>query len=209
MTRFEVTDPMTTPCSDPAMDTFTVRLPRGLIVRLFGRNPLVRTADRVEALIVVLAFVVSMLALPVAATVGTAVYESRSRVYAEQAQTRQKVTATVTGESDARRNLSSPTATAPGRWFVAGTEHTGMVVVPRAAKPGERVDIWVDEQGSPVGKPALSALDEAVATGAALWFGVVIVAGALVGLTHNVADQKRHTGWQRDFDRMVGNSTAE
>ena len=77
------------------MDTFTVRLPRWLVVRLFGRNPLIRISDRIEALVLVLTVVVSLLAVPIAAAVGTAVYDSRSRLYAEQAQTQAQVTATV------------------------------------------------------------------------------------------------------------------
>lgn len=200
---------MTAPRPDE-LETFDVpaRMPR-LLVRLFGRNPLVRSTDRVEAFFLVLAFAVSILALPVAAAVGTAVHETRSLVYAEQAQTRQKVVATITGESDGRRNLSSPTVTAPARWVAAGTEHTGMVVTQRAVKPGDRVDVWVDEQGSPVSKPMFSALDEAVAGGAALWFGVVIAAGALFGLARALLDRSRHAGWQRDFDRMVSSSAAK
>ncbi|OBI20090.1 hypothetical protein A5712_18535 [Mycobacterium sp. E2327] len=180
-----------------------------LLARLFGLNPLVRTIDRVEALCLVLAFVVSIVALPVAAAVGTAVHDSRSRVYAAQAQTRQKVTATITGDSDAGRNLSSPTVAAPARWFVAGSEHTGLVVVERTAKPGDRVDIWVDEQGLPVGKPVFSASDEAVATATAIWFGVVIGAATLFGMARILIDRKRHAGWQRDFDRMVADRTAD
>lgn len=205
----EVTDQMTTQCPDPAMDTFTVPVPRSLFVRLFGLNPLVRTVDRVEALLLVFAFVVSIVALPVAAAVGTAVYDSRSRVYAAQAQTHQNVTATITGEGQAGRNLASPTVAAPARWDAAGTEHTGLVVVERTAKPGDRVDIWVDEQGLPVDKPVFSALDEAVATGTAIWFGVVIGAAVLFGVARVVIDRKRHAGWQRDFDRMVGDRSAE
>ena len=78
-----------------AMDTFTVRSPRWLVVRLFGRNPLIRISDRIEALVLVLTVVVSLLAAPIAAAVGTAVHDSRSHLYAEQAQTRRTVTATV------------------------------------------------------------------------------------------------------------------
>jgi hypothetical protein len=52
--------------SDKAVtsDTFTVRLPRWRFARLFGRNPLVHPADRVEALVVVLALVMALVAVP-------------------------------------------------------------------------------------------------------------------------------------------------
>ena len=82
---------------EAAMDTFTVRLPRWpILLRLLGRDPLVRTTDRIEALVLVLAVVVSLLAIPIAAAVGTAVYDSRRQAYAEQAHTRHTVAATVT-----------------------------------------------------------------------------------------------------------------
>ena len=82
---------------EAAMDTFTVRLPRWpILLRLLGRDPLVRTTDRIEALVFVLAVVVSLLAAPIAAAVGTAVYDSSRHIYAEQAHTRHTVAATVT-----------------------------------------------------------------------------------------------------------------
>ena len=69
-----------------------------LCAAVVGRNPLIRISDRVEALVLVLAVVVSLLAIPIAAAVGTAVHDSRSSLYAEQAQARRMVTATVVGE---------------------------------------------------------------------------------------------------------------
>ena len=63
---------------EAAMDTFTLRLPRWpVLLRLLGRDPLVRTTDRIQALVLVLAVVVSLLAAPITAAVGTAVYDSR------------------------------------------------------------------------------------------------------------------------------------
>jgi hypothetical protein len=47
----------------------------------FCRNPLVRVTDRLEALVIVLAIVVSLLAAPVAGAVGTAVYDARRQQY--------------------------------------------------------------------------------------------------------------------------------
>ena len=68
------------------METVTVGLPRWPIVRLLGRNPLIRISDRVEAVVLVLAVLVSPLAASIAAAVGTAVDDSRRHLYAEQAQ---------------------------------------------------------------------------------------------------------------------------
>lgn len=65
------------PAGDPddgaAMESFTVpTLPRRLSSRLFGRNPLIRASDRVEALTLVLAIAISLVAIPIGAAVGTA-----------------------------------------------------------------------------------------------------------------------------------------
>ncbi|OBK87556.1 hypothetical protein A5652_13690, partial [Mycobacterium sp. 1165178.9] len=144
------------------METFTVPLPRRLFGRLFGRNPLIRTTDRVEALILVLAVAASLIAVPIGAAVGTAVHDSRSRLYAEQVQTRRPVTATVIGESHPRRSLESPTVTVPARWFAAGAERTGDVTAPLRTKVGDDIEIWVDDEGLPVARPLYTARNEAL-----------------------------------------------
>ncbi|MGV0791413.1 hypothetical protein [Mycolicibacterium sp. XJ1819] len=79
---------------DGATTTFSVRLPRWpLLIRLWGRNPLVRTTDRIEALTTVLAIVVALITVPVALAVGTAVHDLRSDLYAAQEPTRAAVEA--------------------------------------------------------------------------------------------------------------------
>lgn len=184
------------------METFTVSLPRRLFGRLFGRSPLIRRSDRVEALILVLVVAVSLLTVPIAAAVGTATYDARSRLYAEQAQTRRTVTATVTG-NDNRENPESPTVMVPARWSVAGARHSGEVLAKRPTNVGDDIEIWVDEQGSPVGQPAMTALDEAVSAAMAIWCavtlsGVAVFAGARIAL-----DRGRYSRWQADFDRLI------
>lgn len=77
------------------MITFRLRLPCRTILRVFSRNPLVRGTDRLEAVVMLLAVTVSLLTIPFAAAAGTAVHDSRSHVYAHQAQTRHPATATV------------------------------------------------------------------------------------------------------------------
>src|SRR6185437_1629213 len=190
------------PAEDSAMDTFTVGLPRWLVV-LFSRNPLIRMSDRVDVLAVVLTVAVSLLSMPIAAAVGTAVYESRSSLYAEQAQTQTRVTATVI-DSPAR----SDTNTVRARWFAAGAEHTGAVKAQPTVKPGDSIDIWVDKDGSHVGPSVLSAVEEAVAVALAIWFSVAIAAVALFAGTRAVLNRVRHAGWQPDFDHLAGDGNG-
>ncbi|OBJ27449.1 hypothetical protein [Mycobacterium sp. 1245801.1] len=190
------------PDDDAAMETFTLPVPRRLLARLFGRNPLIRKTDRVEALILVLAVAMSLIAVPIGAAVGTVVHDSRSRLYAEQVQTRRPVTATVTGESQ-RRNLDSPTVTVPARWFAAGTERTGDVTAPLKAKPGDEIEIWVDDRGLPVARPVNTARNDALVFAVATWWGVSLLAVALFARARITLDRLRYARWQQSFDRLV------
>jgi hypothetical protein len=189
-----------------AMNTFTVRLPRWpVLLRLAGRDPLVRTTDRIEALVLVLAVVVSLLAIPIAAAVGTAVYDSSRQAYAEQAHTRHTVAATVT-DVPATQIVRTGTTTVPARWTAGGAEHTGAVKAPSTTKTGDTVEIWVDHNGAqaPAPTPTTRAAVEA-ATGALLiWISVTAVAATLSTLTRAVCDRIRFTGWQHDLDTLVG-----
>lgn len=188
---------------DAPMEPFTLPLPRTLFTRLFGRNPLLRASDRVEALIAVVAVTVSLVAVPIAATVGTAVHESRSRVYAEQAQSRRAVTATAIGDQHPRRDLDKPTVTVPARWFDGGAEHTGDVVAPLNVKIGDEVEIWVDDKGSVVDPPQRTAHDEALAFAIATWWAVTLSAVAMFAAVRIAVDRARYARWQRDFDSLI------
>lgn len=194
------------PDDDAAMDTFSVRVPRWpFLQRLLGRNPLIRLTDRVEALVVVLAVVMSLLAIPIAAAVGTAVHDSRSSLYAEQAQARRMVTATVAGERDARQNQSGPTVWVPARWSDAGAEHTGVVKAQQTIKTGDPIEIWVDENGSQVSSPTpmRAAAEEAVVAAVATWLGVVLAAVGVFAGTRAILNRVRYNRWQHDFDDLV------
>jgi hypothetical protein len=189
------------PDGDDAFDTFTVGLPRRF--PRFGWNPLVRNNDRIQALVVVLAVVLTLVAIPIAAAVGKAVYESRSRQIAEQARTSHVVSATVTSLKVAYHESLGPTITVLARWFDAGTEHTGAVSAPPGVKTGDSIDIWVGEDGSHVGPPASTPHDEAVAVASAIWFGAAIAAGALVAGTRAARNRAGHVRRRDDIDDLV------
>ena len=76
------------------MQTFTIGLGRDWWVRLLGRNPLVRSSDRIEVMVLSLAVLLTVVAVPIGGAIGTFVYDAHTRVYAEEAQTRHQVTAT-------------------------------------------------------------------------------------------------------------------
>ena len=189
------------------MDTFTVRLPRWpVLLRLLGRDPLVRRTDRIEALVLVLAVVVALLAAPIAAAVGTEVYDSRGNFYAEQPHNRHSVTARVTDVPASQQVLRTTTITAAARWTAADAEHTGAVEVQSTTKAGDSIEIWVDDTGAQALAPSSTARAalEAVAGALVLWIAVSAVAATLFTVTRSVCDRIRFSGWQHELDSLVG-----
>lgn len=189
------------------MNTFTLGMPRWpFLLRLWGRHPLVRPTDRIEAFAVVLTVVVMLVTAPIAAAIGTTVYDARRTMYAEQADTRQVVTATVIDDDAAQAVLRTNTALMPARWSVAGVEHTGAVDVASTAKTGDVVEIWVDDRGertsapTPVGLAAVEAVTGALV----LWLVVGGIQGGLLMAIRALCDRVRSAAWQRELDHLAG-----
>lgn len=191
--------------SEEALETFTMRLPRWPIFELVSRNPLVRRSDRIEALVLALAIMVSLLAVPLAGAVGTAVYDSRRDVYAEQARTRHITTATITDDTAAQKISRTGEATMQARWSAFGLEHSGAVTAPSASESGDHVTIWVDNNGILADKPTPTsrAAVDAVTAAAAIWASVAAAAAILVAGTRAVCDRIRAIGWRQGIDTLV------
>jgi hypothetical protein len=175
-------------------------------VRLWGRDPLVRRTDRVEALVLSLAVVVALLAVPIAAAVGTAVHDARRDHYAGQAATRSMVSATITEVPIFADGPPLGATTVQARWSVGGTEHSGALAAPATSKVGDSVQIWVDnntgEWSAEPTSTARAAL-EAVTAALLIWTGV---AGAVLVLyigTRAACDRIRFTRWQLGFTALL------
>jgi hypothetical protein len=192
--------------ADDALDTFTVRLPQWPIFGLFRRNPLVRASDRVEALVMAVAVMVSLLAVPVAAAAGTAIHDSRRDIYAQEHHSRHLLTATITDDAAARNISRTNTATMAARWSAAGAEHTGAVTVQSATKSGDHLAIWVDDNGALADEPTPTtrAAVDAVAAALFMWAGVTTAAAILLAGTRAVCDRIRASRWQHAIDSLVG-----
>jgi len=112
------------------METFTLDPRCWRIGRIFGRNPLLRRADRVEALVMLVALVVSLVAIPVAGGAGAVVYVARDSRYAQEARERHAVIATITDTG----MDGSGTTVVQARWPVATGQRTGPLELTTAAK---------------------------------------------------------------------------
>jgi hypothetical protein len=193
---------------DPVMDTtFIVRQPRWpTLLRLLGRDPLVRPIDRVEAIVLVLAVVVSLLSAPIAAAVGTADYDFNRVLHAEQAHNRHTVAATVTEVPVSQQISRSGTMPVTARWSVDDAEHTGTVKAQSTTAAGDSIAIWVDNNGAQVSAPPSTtrAAAEAVVAAVAIWVSVIAAAATLYAITRAVCDRVRFSGWQHDLYSLVG-----
>jgi hypothetical protein len=188
------------------MQRFSLDPSRSRTIRALGGNPLLRTSDRIEALVVLAAVVVALIAAPIAGAAGTAAHDARSRAYTEQAQHRHLVTATVTnpGGTTVRPYLISSVAQV--RWRTDGIDHVGAVPRDEPTKAGDRVDVWVDDRGDVTSSPgtALRAVVDSFGIALALWLGAVAAAAAVVAFARYWLNRARRAEWDREIGILVG-----
>jgi hypothetical protein len=170
------------------------------------RNPLVRTSDRVELLIIALGVLIAMVATACAGALGTAVHEARSHVYLAEAQTRHTLTARAAEDSTTVVGYRHHAMTiAHARWQVDGVEHTGDLTIVGRVKTGDPLLIWADRDGNRVDAPTPTsrAAADAVGVAYAAWQAVLLVVIGLVCWARSRLDRRRISGWERDIRSLV------
>lgn len=171
------------------MQWFTVAWWRWRLAQVRGRNPLVRTSDRIEVAVMALAVVVSLAVIPVGAAIGTAVHEEHARTYAAQQLDRHRVPA------------PAPTADDLSHWPIGDVENATTF----PARYGAQADIWVDRTGRQVSPPAASwqAGVDAVVAAVGFWLAVSAAAALLVAAVRRWLRHARFAGWNRDIASLV------
>jgi hypothetical protein len=190
------------------MDTFTIgSLGPWWLRALVRSNPLVRRSDRIEAFVLVFAVLLTIVAIPIAGAVGTSVHEERSRLYAEQAQSRHQVMANAVEEGQIVGNHRSVAFAAEATWTDAGIAHQGVVPWSDKAKVGDQQGIWVDDHGDYVPPPASPsrATGEAVAVGLLILLGVAELVFASVHLIRRRLDDRRSAQWDCEIKAFQDN----
>jgi hypothetical protein len=189
------------------METFTVGLGDRWWSRVGSRNPLVRSSDRIEAMVLSLAVLLTLVAVPIAGAIGTFVYESHARVYAEESQTTHQVTATMIEDGKVVTRPKSLSFTAPATWSAAGRGHSEIVMWPDQVKAGDRQSIWVNDDGAQVGPPSSSSDAAADAVGIAInvWFGVAAASAGLVYVVRRGLDRRRYAQWDCEINASRDN----
>ncbi|ORC00598.1 hypothetical protein B1T48_03790 [Mycobacterium persicum] len=180
------------------METFTIDPRCWRLARLVGRNPLLRRTDRLEALLLLVVLVASLLLIPAAAIVGAEVLDARDHQYAAQAQVRHPVTATVTG---ATHDPNSEGIVVHVRWAAAAGERTGSFRHSAPLNVGQRVEIWVDRDGNLVRPPTprWHAGVDAVVTSVLILLTCGAAMSLVVGSVRSRLDRARDAAWERDL----------
>ena len=175
------------------MQTFTIGLGRDWWVRL-GRNPLVRSSDRIEVMVLSLAVLLTVVAVPIGGD-RHLVYDAHTRVYAEEARTRHQVTATAIEDGTVVMQPKSLSFTARATWSAAGRDHSDIVTWSDQVKAGDQQSIWVNADGAKVGPPSLSgdAAADAVRLAIYVWLGVAAASAGLVYVVRRGLDRRRYS----------------
>jgi hypothetical protein len=169
------------------MQWCTVDWWRWRLAQARGRNPLVRSSDRVEVAIIAIAVVLSLAVVPFAGAIGTAVHDDHARTYAAQQHDRHHVPSTTTD-----RHV---------RWPVGDVEHAGNYPV----RDIPTVGTWVDQQGRRVAPPTpvWQAGVDAVVAAVGSWLAATAVVALLVAGVRQWLRHTRYVGWNREIASLV------
>jgi hypothetical protein len=156
-----------------------------------GAGPLKRGSDRLQVLARVLLVITLLTAVPIALAVVTAAHSQGQAVAAAEAADRHQVTAMLLDDAalPADAGIADPgTMTATVSWTgPSGNARKGVVAVPREARAGSTVTIWIGRDGDVARRPASPSDVAAEATGLGL---VILMAISLVATLAYLAFRK-------------------
>ena len=187
------------------MDSFAIRPTTWSVLRIFSRNPLIRRSDRIDALIVPLAFLLVIVAAACAGVLGTLAHDVESRRCSEEARTRHSVTATAV-EDSVPGSLPGPAVSKVRvRWRAIGADHIDTLTWDQAVKAGTPLSIWIDENGDKVEPPTPPALAgaNAVLAAAVAWWIVFLIAALAAEAARARTTRLRDAQWDRELRLLL------
>ena len=185
------------------MQTCTFAWWRWRLTHAIGRNPLVRTSDRVEAFLMALAVAASLVAASVAGGIAAAVHEDRGRAYAAQVADREQIVATATADSVVLPRTDVTVVEA--RWQYGGVQHADRFQWDEPVRAGQDIEIWVHPSGrqaAPLG-PWWRAGVEAAVVALAFWSTATLTAVLVVALTRPWLRRRRYAAWDREIASLA------
>jgi hypothetical protein len=183
------------------MESFVIRRTMWPVLRLFSRNPLIRTSDRIEAIVATLAALAVIFAAACAEALGTAVHDARAQMYTEQAETRHPIVAVAVEDSKKTATPETTASTVYARWKVNGANHTGVLSWDDDVSAGDLIQIWVDAGGNRVGQPSpiSRAGTDAVSVAIVTWLSVVLAVTGAVCAVRVQTSRTRDAQWEREI----------
>jgi hypothetical protein len=172
-----------------------------------GRNPLVRTSDRLEAFAVLAVLVIGLLAIPLAARVEDENYRARLPTAIEEMQTRHSVQAVaVEGSNGLPTDFYNPNYVRV-QWHEGTRVRTEEVVSPGTIKAGDPLVIWLDQTGKVVTTPLTPGDVEfsAATVGWTVWVMAVVFSGLAAVAVRVWLDRSRSRAWERELTLMAHN----
>ena len=175
------------------------------VLRLFSRNPLMRTSDRIEAAVATLAGLLIVIAAACAGVIGTMIHDTETQNYLQQARTRHALVAKAVDDSKPAASTETTASTVHARWQVNGVDHADVLGWDYAVKAGDPLQIWVDADGNRVDRPTPVERAAADALTAAIvgWFIVVLAAAQVVCAVRAHANRMRDAQWEREIRYLV------
>jgi hypothetical protein len=187
------------------MESFVIRPMTWPVLRLFSRNPLMRTSDRVESAVATLAVLVVVVAAACAGVAGTTIHDNEIQNYLEQARTRHVLVANAVEDSRPADSAESTASTVHARWQFDGINHADMIASRNAVKAGAPLQIWVDGAGNQVDQPTPVARADRDAWIAALvgWLIVAVAAAHVVDMVRAHVKRMQNAQWEREIRSLV------
>lgn len=181
-------------------------------MQALGFNPLIRSTDRLEALAVLGALLIALIAIPAAAQAGDLVYASSAHTADLQAHDRHPVQATVVDgggrmPSDVESAASGGPTSVKAQWHEGTRLRTEQITTTSLAKAGEPLTIWLDNTGKVVAAPLTAddaELSAAIATGT-VWIAIVAFGALAVFLIRRGLDRSRDRAWDSALHLLAHN----
>lgn len=188
------------------MNTTSNRITRTWHAVFPRRGSVARPSDRVQAGLAVLVFLLALVSLPFATSLGSEIYVNQQKQSAEETSTRSPATAMLLEDgppvsASGRGSATGEAGPTDANWVVDGTTHVGKVTAQAGTAKGQVVPIWLDRGGNPVAPPLSSAaaVIDAVCIALGLWAGSLLLLALLyLGVVYAL-DRRRHGQWDREW----------
>jgi hypothetical protein len=177
------------------------------VPRAWGRSPIIRRSDRLEALAILAGLAIALAAFPVATQTAHDVHDVGVHAARQQADTRHPVEAVALDDGVGLSAGIDGASFARVEWYEGSERRIERAVVPAITQAGQTVRIWRDDTGDIVDAPATA--EDARMTAAMLAVGMWIAIGAASALgvcaVRRGLNRARYSAWDRGLYSLIDN----